>query len=66
MDYTKALKKRDQLENELKGIEWKIENSKRIKTNMQSWYNKKEDEYRLFLKDNNLQPVGIVLFDKRD
>lgn len=64
MEYSKALKKRDQLENELKGLLWKIQNAKKIEVNMQSWYNKKEDEYRVFLDENKLKPIDITLLIK--
>lgn len=66
MEYTKAIKKRDQLENELKSIEWKIHNASKIETNMKSWYNKKEDEYKNFLDENKLKPLNITLLIKPD
>lgn len=61
MEYTKALKQRDRLELELKGLIEKVTNSKKIKISLQSWYNKKEDEYRKFLSENGLEPISITL-----
>lgn len=61
MEYSKALKQRDRLENDLTSIQWKVNNSDKIKTNMQSWYYKKEAEYIEFLKDSNLTPLKIRL-----
>lgn len=55
------LKKRDKYEAELKGIQYKINNAKNIRTNMQSWYNKRELEYIEFLKSNDLEPNDIQL-----
>ena len=66
MDYSKALKKRDELELELKGIQWKVNNADKIKTNTQSWYYKKETDYIKFLKENNLIPVNITLTQRLD
>lgn len=59
MDYSKSLKRRDKLEVELQGIQWKIDNSTKIKVQMQSWYYKKLDEYRKFLLENNLTSINI-------
>lgn len=66
MDYSKAIKRRDKLETELKGIQWKIENSTKIRVQMQSWYYKKLDEYKTFLAENNLTPVVIDILQKPD
>lgn len=61
MEYAKSLKHRDKLEMELKGIQWKIDNSTKIKIQMQSWYYKKMDEYKKFLIENNLTALTITI-----
>lgn len=66
MDYTKALRQRDKLENELKGIDWKVKNSNTIRINMQSWYYKKLEDYKVFLGENKLSPVSIDINEKPD
>lgn len=66
MDYSKALKQRDKYENELKSIQWKVNNADKIKANTLSWYYKREQEYIKFLNENNLQAVNIELTQKLD
>ena len=54
LEYSKAIKQRDKYENELNGIQEKLKTARKIKQNNQSWLNNREEEYKEFLKVNEL------------
>ena len=58
MDSINNCKRRDKMENELIGIRDKLRIAKRIKTNQTSWLLKKEEDFKVWLEDNDMKALS--------